>query len=585
MAYNSTIDKATDDILIYGNTAKDGSGTSYVPIVDSDGQLQVDVLSNALPTGASTSAKQDTVIGHLDGVEGLLTTIDGDTGNISTKIDTIAGAVSGTEVQVDVLTMPTTTVQATNLDIRDIDAATDDITIHGDVGVVDQLDLTNSNPLVTAVVDANGDQITSFGGGTQYTEADTDASITGTAMMMEGAGNALVPAQGTTTDGLLVNLGSNNDVTVTSGTITTITNPVTVTATNLDVQSGGADLATSAQGSAIQTAVELIDDTVKVLGTDTYTEATSKGVVMGAVRRDADTTLANTTNEFAPLQVDANGYLKVEIFDGGGSHTVDDGGSTLTIDVASGGIASGAIASGAIASGAIASGAIAAGAIAAGATSIATTEDTASAGGDHLVKVAQIRLDTPVSGANVSASGDYTQFIADNFGKLWVAGTVPEDVAHIAGESITRSGVRRIDTPASSAGSSGDWATMDASAEGAIWSTLTPTTTGGASIHKTDALVATAVAVKASAGNIYGYHIYNPNSSDIYIHVYNIAQGSVTVGTSSRTISMVVPALGVLDAVFPMPLGFSTAITVAATTTLTGNTAPGTGLVTNIYYK
>lgn len=142
----------------------------------------------------------------------LLTTIDADTSNLSTKIDTIAGAVSGTEMQVDVLTMPT----------------------------------------------------------------------------------------------------------------------VTVTASNLDVQSGGADLATTTQAGAIQTAVELIDDTVKVLGTDTYTEATSKGVVMGAVRRDADTTLANTTNEFTPLQVDANGYLKVEVFDGGGSHTVDNNGTFAT---------------------------------------------------------------------------------------------------------------------------------------------------------------------------------------------------------------------------------------------------------------
>lgn len=63
----------------------------------------VDVLSSALPTGASTSAKQDTIIGHLDGVEGLLTTIDGDTG-------TIAGAVSGSEMQVDVVTMPSVAV-------------------------------------------------------------------------------------------------------------------------------------------------------------------------------------------------------------------------------------------------------------------------------------------------------------------------------------------------------------------------------------------------------------------------------------------------------------------------------------------
>ncbi len=60
MAYNSTIDKATDDVLIYGNTVKDGSGTSYVPLVDADGQLQVDVLSSAIPTGASTSALQTT---------------------------------------------------------------------------------------------------------------------------------------------------------------------------------------------------------------------------------------------------------------------------------------------------------------------------------------------------------------------------------------------------------------------------------------------------------------------------------------------------------------------------------------------
>jgi hypothetical protein len=47
-------------------------------------------------SGSATSAKQDTIIGHLDGVEGLLTTIDGDTG-------TLAGAVSGSEMQVDVV--------------------------------------------------------------------------------------------------------------------------------------------------------------------------------------------------------------------------------------------------------------------------------------------------------------------------------------------------------------------------------------------------------------------------------------------------------------------------------------------------
>lgn len=55
-------------------------------------------------SGVATAANQTTMIGHLDGVEGLLGTIDADTGNISTKIDTIAGAVSGTEMQVDIVT-------------------------------------------------------------------------------------------------------------------------------------------------------------------------------------------------------------------------------------------------------------------------------------------------------------------------------------------------------------------------------------------------------------------------------------------------------------------------------------------------
>lgn len=101
--------------------------------------------------------------------------------------------------------------------------------------------------------------------------------------------------------------------------------PVTDNSGSLTVDNGGT-FVVQENGAAL-TALQLIDDTVKTLGTDTYTEATSKGLVVGAVRRDADTTLADTTNEFAPLQVDANGRLKVEVFDGGDSHTVDNGGT------------------------------------------------------------------------------------------------------------------------------------------------------------------------------------------------------------------------------------------------------------------
>lgn len=54
-------------------------------------------------------------------------------------------------------------------------------------------DLASSNPLATQIVDATGTAITSFGGGTQYTEGDTDATITGTAMLWEDTSDTLRP--------------------------------------------------------------------------------------------------------------------------------------------------------------------------------------------------------------------------------------------------------------------------------------------------------------------------------------------------------------------------------------------------------
>jgi hypothetical protein len=60
------------------------------------------------------------------------------------------------------------------------------------------LNLAGEDPLAVAIVDGAGAQITSFGGGTQYTEGDTDATITGTAILWEDTGNTLRPvASGT----------------------------------------------------------------------------------------------------------------------------------------------------------------------------------------------------------------------------------------------------------------------------------------------------------------------------------------------------------------------------------------------------
>ena len=165
--------------------------------------------------------------------------------------------------------------------------------------------------------------------------ASGHAQIVKLAVSADGDATVLT---GTAADGVLVNLGANNDVTVAgvataakqdtgNTSLATIAGAVSGAEVQVDVLTMptvtvNAHAVTNAGTFAVQvdgaalTALQLIDDPVQVLGTDTYTEATSKGVTLGAVRRDADTSLVNTTNEFAPLQVDANGRLKVEAFSG-----------------------------------------------------------------------------------------------------------------------------------------------------------------------------------------------------------------------------------------------------------------------------
>ena len=104
-------------------------------------------------------------------------------------------------------------------------------------------------------------------------------------------------------------------VRLSDGTDPIATLPVSLAAVPSHAVTNAGTFAVQESGAAL-TALQLIDDPVAVLGTTTYTEATTAGMIAGAVRRDADTSLVNTTNEIAPLQVDARGALKVEAFSG-----------------------------------------------------------------------------------------------------------------------------------------------------------------------------------------------------------------------------------------------------------------------------
>ena len=136
------IDNENDSIVIFSNTAADGSGTNTVPLVDAAGNLQIDIVSSALPSGGATAANQSTIIGHVDGVETLLGTIDADTGSIKTAVEAINQAAEGT-------------ISATT---QRVTIATDDdgvahlATIAGAVSTQMQVDVVASLPAGSAAI-------------------------------------------------------------------------------------------------------------------------------------------------------------------------------------------------------------------------------------------------------------------------------------------------------------------------------------------------------------------------------------------------------------------------------------------------
>lgn len=98
------------------------------------------------------------------------------------------------------------------------------------------------------------------------------------------------------------------------------------------------------------------------------------------------------------------------------------------------------------------------------------------------------------------------------------------------------------------------------------------------------ALSNAAVAVKAAAGRWYGHHFYNSNAAVAYVQVFNVAAAGVTLGTTVPTRVYAIPLGAAVDTSFDTPDAFSTAISIAATTTPTGAVAPAAPLLAMVRY-
>lgn len=73
--------------------------------VDRQGHLKVDVISGGISVAAlSTHAKQDTIIGHLDGVEGKLDNINSKLDDVKNKLESLKTKIDLTNTKLTKLT-------------------------------------------------------------------------------------------------------------------------------------------------------------------------------------------------------------------------------------------------------------------------------------------------------------------------------------------------------------------------------------------------------------------------------------------------------------------------------------------------
>lgn len=314
--------------------------------------------------------------------------------------------------------------------------------------------------------------------------------------------------------------------------------PVTGTVTVASHAVTNAGTFVTQENGAALTALQLIDDPVATLGTTTYTEASTKGMIIGGVRRDANTTLVDTTNEIAPIQLSAAGAVKVAITEGGGT-----GGTAMT-----------------------------------DAAAFTRTSTSITPIGGMVETSAPTVTNGNVTVASFTTGGAMRVAVASG----GVSGIV-DDAAFTPGTSEVLPIGFQADETSTDSVNEGDIGCPRITLDRKVIVTQQPHTQGGLNTAA-GSITTTVTSVKASAGQLYGYYIYNPNASAAYCQIFDLATGSVTLGTTTPKLSFGIPATSAANVTFPNGLAFATAISIAFTTTRTGSSAPGSSVDYNFYH-
>lgn len=374
-------------------------------------------------------------------------------------------------------------------------------------------------------------------GGVQIQRVKVTWGVDGTATDVATAGSGLPIQDGGNV--ISVDDGGSNLSIDDGGNSITVDGAVTVT--------NAGTFAVQVDGNAL-TSLQLIDNLV--LAEDAAHGSGDPGLMVLGVRKattPADRSAGATDGDYEPFQVDGNGrlYVNAVLYNSSGSELTPSSDQTLD-------------------------------------SAIGTTGP---------LMVGRGSTATPSA---MSTDGDATAMWLDLNGRVHVTAEKAEDAAHSSGDiGMFVLGVRAAAPTERSAGpTDGDYEPFGVNEVGALWATLTPSANGGCTTFMASGsdgssiLVATAQAIKASAGVLYGYYAYNPEAAVTFVHFYNTAAGSVTVGTTNPLFTIAIPAGSAANLALPYGITFSNAgWSCAATTTAGGNGAPATGVSLVAWYK
>jgi hypothetical protein len=467
------------------------------------------------------------------------------TGDALTALQILDNAISGSEMQVDVVAA-----------LPAGDAAIGRVKLTDGTDVADVLDLANANPLTVAIVDGSGDQITSFGGGTQYTEGATDATITGTALLWEDGADTLVTASAATPFPVEIVAGAGSggtaaadDADFTPGTTSGTPAMGVYESAPSSVTDGDLGTVGITQTRALRTAVE---------GTVTVAShaVTNAGTFVVQVNGDALTALQTLDNAISgsEMQVDVVAALPA------GTNNIGDV-DVLTLP-----------------------------SIPAGTNNIGDVDILTIAAGDNNIGNVDIVTLPAITGTGT--------FVVQVDGNALTAlqkiddPVIVDDAAFTpATTSVMMAGFEADETATDSV-DEGDGGAARMTLDRKQIVTAQPHTAGGLSISRDiDLDNSTLTVVKNSPGQVYGWTITNTTTAIVYVKFYDATSG--TLGTGTPVLTIGIPGNATDDTTLAQSFGglgiaFATGICVGAGTGVADadNTDPGAnGVIANIFFK